>query len=288
VQPTPCHSSTPSSAAAPVDNVALTAHITPSARLCSMRCAKHVSKNIPTCQGAFKYYDASEAMALMSMVSSEKQIHECPAARKFTSYMQEQLRHARQCLEDAKQRQRAYAQKRMTPVVYKVGDYVWLSTVNLRRRLQGCSKLMPKFCGPFKITQAISDTAYRLDIGDTRKKMHDVFHSSLFKLNKGPVPKHPMPIILADDKENKGTYTRYEVEMIMDHRVTHRRRTKADGTKTAKKDDGLEYLIKWKGFDVVHNNWEPSANVDKCESLLRQYWQKWSAKNPGKTPLYPI
>jgi hypothetical protein len=91
------------------------AHITPSARLCSMRCAKNVSKNIPTCQGAFKYYDASEAMALMSMVSSEKQIHECPAARKFTSYMQEQLRHARQCLEDAKQRQPGICSKTYDP-----------------------------------------------------------------------------------------------------------------------------------------------------------------------------
>jgi hypothetical protein len=262
--------------------------ITPANRLCSMRCVTNVSHNVPVCMGPAKYYEAEEMAHLLYISDSEKKVPECPTARKFTSYMQEQLRHARQCLDDAKQRQRAYAQKRMLPVEYIVGDYVWLSTVNLRRRLKGTPKLMPKFCGPFKILKAVNNTAYELDIGDTKKKVHPVFHSSLFKKHKGPVPKRPMPILLDEDKDNNGAYERYEVEMIVNHRYTHRRRSKADGTNTAKRVDGIEYLVKWKGFDVLHNTWESSTNVDKCKVLLREYWQRWRLANPGQTPEYPV
>ena len=135
---------------------------------------------------------------------------------------------------------------------------------------------MPKFVGPFKIIKAINETAYMLDLGDTRKKVHNVFHSSLLKRCKGKPPKKPVPIILSEDADSKGTYQRYEVEMIVNHRLTHRSRRKAAGDRTAKRVDGIQYLIKWKGYDVIHNTWEPSANVDKSEDLLKEYWQRWS------------
>jgi transposase InsO family protein len=220
-----------------------------------------------------------------------RRVSECPAARKFTSYMQQNLRHAKQCLDDAKQRQRAYAQTRMSEETYAENDYVWLSTVNIRRRMVGTRKLMPKFVGPFKITQVISNSAYRLDIGDTKKRMHDVFHSSLLKLNKGPVPDKIMPIVLEDDQSDpdytSGKYERYEVEQIIKHRVMHRKRGSKGASATTKVDD-IQYLIKWKGFDMLSNTWEPSKNVDKAPTLLRQYWQKWARDNPGKSPLVKV
>ncbi len=217
-----------------------------------------------------------------------RRVAECPAARKFASYMQQMLQHAKQCLDDAKQRQRAHAQQRMSEETYAENDYVWLSTVNLRRRMVGTPKLMPKFVGPFKITQVISSSAYRLDIGDTKKKMHDVFHSSLLKLNKGAIPAKPMPIVLDDDMSNldytSGKYKRFEVEQIIKHRVRHRKRG-SKGTDSAKTVQDIQYLIKWKGYDSLCNTWEPSKNVDKAPTLLRQYWQKWALENPNKSPL---
>jgi len=119
---------------------------------------------------------------------------------------------------------------------------------------------MPKFVGPFKITQVISSSAYRLDIGDTKKKMHDVFHSSLLKLNKGAIPAKPMPIVLDDDMSNldytSGKYKRFEVEQIIKHRVRHRKRG-SKGTDSAKTVQDIQYLIKWKGYDSLCNTWEP-------------------------------
>jgi hypothetical protein len=254
------------------------------AMLCSFRSTTIHPHNVPQCMGATKYYQSPAGIAHLRAISP-KEIPECPAARKFTSYMQQQLQHARRCLEAAKQRQRAHAQKRMSDATYQVGDYVWLSTVNLRNRLQGTPKFMPKFVGPFKIDKVVNESTYMLDIGETKKKIHNVFHSSLLKRCKGPAPSTPLPIILREHADNIGAYQRYEVEMILKHRLTHRSRRKADGTMTAKRADGVEYLIKWKGYDAIHNTWEPARNVDRCETLLQEYWQKWSRKNPGKTPL---
>ena len=134
-----------------------------------MRSTKANAVNIPVCHGALKYYLSPESLAFFNAIapdgSDPVEVPECPAARKFTSYMQQQLRHARMCLDEAKQRQRAHAQKRMVDASYLAGEYVWLSTVNLRRRLHGCPKLMPKFCGPFKITKVVNETTYELVSG---------------------------------------------------------------------------------------------------------------------------
>ena len=200
--------------------------------------------------------------------------------------MQQQLAHARLCLDAAKQRQRASAQKRMKEVVYKQGDYAWLSTVNLRHRFHGTPKFMPRYVGPFRITKVISDTTFMLDIGETQKKVHNVFHSSLLKRVNGRPPQKHLPIILSEDADSKAAYQRYEVELILDHRVDHHRRTKRDGTFTNTREDGVKYLVKWKGYDAIHNTWEPSSNVDRAPLRLQEYWQKWSVKHPGETPLY--
>jgi len=265
--------------------------------------------NIPSGMGVNRFYPCNRFLSL-ALVADDVQemicgsgsddssddrpthaISECPAARKFTSYMQQQLQHARQCLDAAKQRQRAYAQLGKDAETFAENDYVWLSTVNLRRRMVGTPKLMPKFVGPFKITQVIGPSAYRLDIQDTKKKIHNVFHSSLLKLNKGPVIKKPLPLILDEDLTNpdyvSGKYERYEAERIIKHRVTHRRRGSA-GASTSKKVDDVKYLVKWKGYDELCSTWEPSRHVDRSPTLLQQYWQKWSLENPGKSPLINI
>lgn len=31
---------------------------------------------------------------------------------------------------------------------------------------------------------------------------------------------------------------------------------------------GLEYLVKWKGFDVSENSWEPVANLENSKLLI--------------------
>lgn len=60
----------------------------------------------------------------------------------------------------------------------------------------------------------------------------------------------------------------YELEAILDHR---------QGAK------GIEYLIKWKGFDSADNTWEPQENIHG-EKWLAAYWQAVKAADPKALP----
>ena len=137
-------------------------------------------------------------------------------------------------MDDAKQRQQAYLQKGLQDSAFLEGDYVWLSTVNIRRRLTCTPKLMPRYVGPFKVLKQMGETSYKLDLKETGKRMHDVFHSSLLKKHKGPIPASIKPIILDEEDAKPGVSPRYEVETILKHRIMNRTRPRADGTRTSK------------------------------------------------------
>ncbi|KAL6044763.1 Chromobox protein 1, partial [Balamuthia mandrillaris] len=47
-----------------------------------------------------------------------------------------------------------------------------------------------------------------------------------------------------------------KVEKILDHHYTNR---------------GLEYRLKWKGFSICHNSWEPERNVINAPDLVQAY-----------------
>jgi hypothetical protein len=51
-------------------------------------------------------------------------------------------------------------------------------------------------------------------------------------------------------------------------------------------DNGtFKYLIKWKGYDVSDNIWEPISNVDDAPDLLEQFHQEHpDALKPTNTP----
>ena len=74
-----------------------------------------------------------------------------------------------------------YANRKRSPHQLKVGDLAFLSTKNLK--FEGNKKLNPKFVGPYKITEAINDVTFRLDLPDSMKarKIYNAFHASLLR-----------------------------------------------------------------------------------------------------------
>jgi hypothetical protein len=80
-------------------------------------------------------------------------------------------------------RQKSYADKRRRPLIFKVGNYVYLKVSPMKGVTQfGVKgKLAPRYIGPFQIIEKYGKVAYRLKLPEQLSAMHNVFHVSQLK-----------------------------------------------------------------------------------------------------------
>lgn len=85
------------------------------------------------------------------------------------------------------------------------------------------------------------------------------------ELQPAPKPK-AAPKTAAKRGRKPGTGGReYGVERITDSRLD-------------KKKGTIEYLVKWQGYRVADNTWEPAANLTHCAKKLAEYKKSQKAK----------
>ncbi|GJU39664.1 hypothetical protein Tco_1192621 [Tanacetum coccineum] len=83
----------------------------------------------------------------------------------------------------ARSRQKSYADVRRKPMEFDVGDMVmlkvspWKGVIHFGKR----SKLSPRYVGPFKIINRIGPVAYKLELPDELRRIHNTFHVSNLK-----------------------------------------------------------------------------------------------------------
>lgn len=99
-----------------------------------------------------------------------------------------------------------------------VGDLVYIATSNLRVHPSVNRKLAPRWVGPYKIVQKISQVAFRIALPPDFCQVHPVFHISQLKLHVGADPVRRTPITVADS-----TKPEYEVERVVAKRLNKNR-----------------------------------------------------------------
>jgi hypothetical protein len=148
-----------------------------------------------------------------------------------------------------------YVDNSRAEVLFKVGDYVWLATNNLRT-IRPCKKLEFRRVGPFEIMQVLSPVSYKLRL-PLSMKIHPVFHVSLLTAFRKPTHGqdlvNPDPVIMEEGYE-------LEVESIL-------------GSRMGK--SGTEYLVRWKGYSDFENSWEPLDHVLSCWDLVKEFHLKF-------------
>ncbi|GKF40417.1 hypothetical protein Tco_0120478 [Tanacetum coccineum] len=83
----------------------------------------------------------------------------------------------------ARSRQKSYANVRRKPLEFDVGDMVmlkvspWKGVIRFGKR----GKLSPRYVGPFKIIDIIGPVAYKLELPDELRGIHNTFYVSNLK-----------------------------------------------------------------------------------------------------------
>jgi hypothetical protein len=135
---------------------------------------------------------------------------------------------------------------------YQERDQVWLEATNLKMT-HPTAKLASKRYRPFTIVKKVSDVVFQLELPH-QWKIHNVFHASLLtpyvetELHGQNFPEPPLEIIEGDPE--------FEVEQVV-------------GSRRIGKKKSLQYKIRWKGYSLAHDSWEPATQVHAPELIKR-------------------
>ena len=139
---------------------------------------------------------------------------------------------------------------------YSIGNKVWLSSENIRTTCP-TKKLDYKWLGPYTIDQVISRNAYRLKLLASFGQVHPVVSVTLLHpYGDDPITERqerhppPPPLVIRDGIEE------YEVEKILDSQIFCGK---------------VEYLVRWKGYGVEEDEWQPSRDVRGSKWLVAEF-----------------
>jgi hypothetical protein len=82
----------------------------------------------------------------------------------------------------AQSRQKSYTDRRRRPLVFEVGDYIYLKVTPMKKKRFGVRrKLAARFVGPYKILERKGPVAYKLELPETMGAIFLIFHVSHLK-----------------------------------------------------------------------------------------------------------
>ncbi|KAF8748289.1 hypothetical protein RHS01_10949 [Rhizoctonia solani] len=182
-----------------------------------------------------------------------------PEANELAQTMEAQWKEVEAALRQSKARMTAGEEG--SPTTFEIGEEVWLDAKNVNLKTLS-PKLLEQRLGPFKVSERISDRAYRLELPPTMC-IHDVFYVGLLskvrKDDKRTFESCPPPVTVDGEEE-------YKVEGITD---------------MEERDGKWFFRVKWKGYGPEENTWEPQENLKNAGKILKKYEEEVRKKALG-------
>ncbi|GJS46884.1 putative reverse transcriptase domain-containing protein [Tanacetum coccineum] len=115
----------------------------------------------------------------------------------------EKIIQIKQRMQAARDRQKSYADLKRKPMEFQVGDKVmlkvspWKGVVRFGKR----GKLNPRYVGPFKVLEKVGEVAYKLELPQELRRVHNTFYvSNLKKCHADEPLAIPLDGLHLDDK----------------------------------------------------------------------------------------
>nr|GEV70126.1 putative reverse transcriptase domain-containing protein [Tanacetum cinerariifolium] len=181
-------------------------------------------------------------------------------------------------------RQKSYADVRCKPMEFEVGDMVMLKVSPLKGviRFGKRGKLSPRYIGPFEIIERIGPVAYKLELHEKLRGIHNTFHVS--NLKKCPADENlviPLEEIQLDDKLH---FIEEPVE-IMDREVKQLKQSRIPIVKVRwNSRRGPEYT--WEREDFFKRNY-PHLFSSNQKTSKRNRAPKRRSRKEGRIILPP-
>ncbi|QRV96227.1 Transposon Ty3-I Gag-Pol polyprotein [Ceratobasidium sp. AG-Ba] len=182
--------------------------------------------------------------------------NEYAGVRKFLNRQREALMRAHDAIIASRVRQTEQANKHRKPADFKVGDLVYLSSKNMRLPPRFSRKLTPKYIGPHRIIQVVTEGAsYKIELPRelSARGISPVFHALNLRIHvpndDRKFPGRSGEQIIALDKEPK--------EWAVDKILTH-----------AGKGRDAEFQILWKSGDKSWESFERIRHLEAMDAYL--------------------
>lgn len=97
--------------------------------------------------------------------------------------MTEKVKLAQKCMKIAQDRQKRYVNQKRREVIFEIRDFVYLKIAAKkgRDRFGKVGKLGVRYIGPYRVCARIGEVSYRLELPESMKALHPVFHVSMLR-----------------------------------------------------------------------------------------------------------